>query len=370
MAGLGVLSGIPDADGVVADLGGGSLELVDVGDGEVRHSASLPFGVLRVGETGGKREAALIRRFTEAVEAAGFGKRGRKRPLYMVGGSWRALARVDMLLTGHPLPVMHQYHMSADRPAELQPLLKTVKLDRKTAPSLSISRLPTLPVANLLLRTLVEAVRPSELVVSSFGIREGLLYHDLDPATRARDPLIEAARDAGRGLGRFEEHGALLERWIAPIFDDDPWAERLRVAACMLADVAWQAHPDFRAERGVDMALHGNWVGIDAPGRVMLAQALFANFGGSGSFDEYDVAALCHPDELKQATRWGLAMRLGQRLSGGVATSLERSQLSLTDGALRLMLQSGEQELYGEAVDRRLKTLAGSLGRKAEVFVC
>jgi len=370
MAGLGVLSGIPGADGIVADLGGGSLELAEVRDGEVIDSASIPFGVLRVGALTGKGENSLARKLAQAVEKAGFGKRGRKRPLYMVGGSWRALARIDMLLTDHPLPVMHQHRMAPDRPGQLQAALKSLKIDRKTIPSFSLSRLPTLPVATLMLRTLIEVVKPSELIVSSFGIREGLLYSELDPETRARDPLIEAARDAGRGLSRFEEHGALLDRWIAPIFDDEPWARRLRLAACMLADVAWQAHPDFRAERGVDMALHGNWVGIDAPGRVMVAQALFANFGGSGKFGDHAVACLCTPDELQQASRWGLAMRLGQRLSGGVATSLERSKLSLAPGLLRLTLQDGQRELYGEAVDRRLKTLANALERKTEVSIC
>src|SRR5690606_28984485 len=136
------------------------------------------------------------------------------------------------------------------------------------------------------------------------------------------------------------------------------WAARLRLAACLLADVAWQAHPDFRAERGVDMALHGNWVGIDAPGRVMVAQALFSNFGGGRNFLNNRVARLCTPDELRQASLWGLAMRLGQRLGGGVASSLERSRLSLHNGVLRLTLGRGEDALYGEAVERRLRALA------------
>jgi len=133
--------------------------------------------------------------------------------------------------------------------------------------------------------------------------------------------------------------------------------------------VAWQAHPDFRAERGVDMALHGNWVGIDGPGRVMIAQALFSNFGGAGRFGDYDVAELCSEEELLHASHWGLAMRLGQRLSGGVASSLERSALLRQDGKLRLTLKTKDESLYGEAVDRRLRTLAGALGCKAEVVI-
>ena len=365
MAGQGVLSGIPDADGIVGDLGGGSLELVDIADGKVVDSMSLPFGVLRIGALA-KSEGGLARKLDKALDGRAVKKRARKRPFYLVGGSWRSLARLDMLLAEHPLPITHQYCMPPSRAAELQKILAAMKPDLKSLPALPDARLPTLPNAALLLKAVVDELKPSELVVSSFGIREGLLFDDLDPKKRRRDPLIEAAREAGRGLGRFAEHGALLDRWIAPIFDDDGEYARLRLAACLLGDIAWAAHPDFRAERGVDMALHGNWVGVDAPGRVMMAAALSANFGGGRSFAEHPAARLCSRDQLDQAGRWGLAMRLGQRLSGGVAASLERSRLAIDGEALRLTLREEDAPLYGETVERRHETLAKSLGLKAE----
>lgn len=367
MAGQGVLSAIPDADGIIGDLGGGSLELVDVAGGKVIHSASLPFGVLRLGALLEKGEQALEKKVARALETAGFAARGKKRPFYLVGGSWRALARLDMLLSDYPLPITHHYRMEPGRPVELQKAIASLdKNDVKSVPSLSVSRMPTLPHANLLLNMLVGELKPGELIVSSFGIREGLLYDALDARTRVQDPLMEAAREAGRGLGRFAEHGDLLDRWIAPVFDDDKAAARLRLMACLLADVAWQAHPEFRAERGVDMALHGNWVGIDGPGRVMVAQALFSNFGGGGSFGDMDVARLCTKEELRRASLWGLAMRLGQRFSGGVAASLEASRLVVTDNMLRLEIDRSNQALFGEAVERRLKHLGNALGCATE----
>jgi exopolyphosphatase / guanosine-5'-triphosphate,3'-diphosphate pyrophosphatase len=367
MAGQGVLSAIPDADGIVGDLGGGSLELVDIAEGEVVETASLPFGVLRIAALAEKGGNSLSKKVAKAVDVVDFRQRGKKRPFYMVGGSWRALARLDMLISDYPLPITHHYRMKPERPAQLQKAIASLDLaDLKSLPSLSVSRMPSLPHANLLLKVLVEELKPSELIVSSFGIREGLLYDDLDTRTRALDPLIEAAREAGRGLGRFAEHGALLDRWIAPIFrEDDEVLARLRLVACLLADVAWQANPDFRAERGVDMALHGNWVGIDGPGRVMIAQALFSNFGARG-FDDFEVASLCTSEQLRRASHWGLAMRLGQRLSGGVAASLERSRLALKDGLVRLELRKGDEALYGETVERRLRTLATALGKQPE----
>ena len=321
LAAEGVLSGIPDAEGVMGDLGGGSLELAHVGGGRVSQGISLPLGVLRVGPPERDTAKRVQKELRRALLETGLAERGRGRPFYMVGGSWRALARLDIISTAYPLPITHQYVMSPSRPAELVKLIKGLdKADPNSIRMLTASRIPTLPAAKLILSAIADTLQPSRLIVSSFGIREGYLYHALGEAERAQDPLIEAAREAGRGLSRFGEHGDLLDRWIAPVFDDSPPQARLRHAACLLADVAWQAHPDFRAERGLEMALHGNWVGVDPPGRVMIAQALFSNFGGGRDLPEPAIATLCSRAELDRASHMGsrhAPRPAAQRRAGG-----------------------------------------------------
>ncbi|HEY0271037.1 MAG TPA: Ppx/GppA family phosphatase, partial [Sphingomonas sp.] len=133
----------------------------------------------------------------------------------------------------------------------------------------------------------------------------------------------------------------------------------------LLADVGWRAHPEFRGERGLETALHGNWVGIDARGRAMMAQALYTSFGADG--EPEIVTRLCSPEDRALALRWGLAMRLGQRLSGGVAEPLRSGAIRIMDGAVALRLAPGDGALYGEAVERRHKNLATSFGLKATV---
>jgi exopolyphosphatase/guanosine-5'-triphosphate,3'-diphosphate pyrophosphatase len=370
LAGLGVISGIPEADGIVGDLGGGSLELVEIAGGAPRRAASLPLGVLRLAALRRRGEGGFARKVAKAIAAAGFAAAAKGRPFYMVGGSWRAVGQLDMALADHPLPIAHQHAMPPERARELHDKLRRIgKDDLRAIPSISVGRMPSLPAATELLAAAVAALEPSALVVSSFGIREGLLYDSLDRRTRSEDPLIAAAREAGAGLGRFAQHGDLLDQWIAPAFDDTPRQARLRLAACLLSDIAWAAHPDFRAERGIDMALHGHWVAIDAPGRVMLAQALFCAFGGGRDLPYPAIAALCTPEELERAARWGYAMRLGQRLSGGVAAGLERSRLERKDGALTLRLKRADAALFGETVERRLKTLAAVLGVTPSVAI-
>jgi exopolyphosphatase/guanosine-5'-triphosphate,3'-diphosphate pyrophosphatase len=236
-------------------------------------------------------------------------------------------------------------------------------LDPRLSSAAAPQRLASSPVAAMLLELLVDELEPSHLVVSTYGIREGLLYSKLSARARRIDPLIEEARDAGGGEHRFGQHGDLLDAWIAPLFDDEPKMRRLRLASCLLADVAWQANPGFRADRGIEMALHGNWVAVNPAGRVIIAQALSASFGRDRLADAR-LVQLCKDEQLTRAHCWGEAMRLGQRLSGGVGSVLKRTSLSLTNGALALTVRRGEEALVGDQVQRRLMRLAELLGRE------
>jgi len=359
---FGLLSGMPDADGIMGDLGGGSLELVRVRAGRTERAVSLPLGVLRVAEIRRKDKGALGRRFEALLKEHGFADVEKGLPFYMIGGSWRALARLDMSLTRYPLPIIHHYEMAPVRAAALQRWIdRPDKASAKAVPTVSGARGPTLPDAAHLLSTVVARLKSSHLTVSAFGLREGLLFQALPEALRAEDPLLTAARAEGDAQGRFIGHGDHIHRWIAPLFTNDAhkWA-RIRHAACLLADVGWRANPEFRAERGLEVALHGNWVGITSEERAVLAQALHANFGGGITLAP-GLTALASEDLLKRATQWGLAIRLCQRLSGGAEAPLDGSRLSIADGTIILRLEPDFACLAGETVSRRLKQLGQAM---------
>jgi exopolyphosphatase/guanosine-5'-triphosphate,3'-diphosphate pyrophosphatase len=369
-AGYGVLSGIPEADGIVGDLGGGSLELVRVVAGTVTDRVSFPLGVLRLGAIRAKGKGALDKTVAALLAQTGWAKRGEGLPFYLVGGSWRAMARLDMHLTGYPLPVIHEYRMAAQTVTRLQRTIGQLgKSKIRAVPNLSSGRAATMEDAAALLSVLIKHLGSSETVASAFGLREGLLFGQLSAEERREDPLIAAARDEAQRFGRFPEHGDLLDEWIAPLFaGEDAELARLRHAACLLADVGWRANPEFRAERGLEIALHGNWVGIDARGRALLAQALFTSLGG-GLESPPPIGQLADGDDIEQAKLWGLAMRLGQRLSGGIAGPLRRSSVGTDDERLVLHFEADHAALYGEAVERRHRALAGALGLTAAVEV-
>jgi exopolyphosphatase/guanosine-5'-triphosphate,3'-diphosphate pyrophosphatase len=329
----------------------------------VRRGISLPLGVLRLSASqGGERAARDAVR--SGVKQLGGARQTRGRSFYMVGGSWRALARIDMAESDYPLPITHEYRMAAKRARELRKIV--AEPDPKWSKAAASARLASAPVAAMLLDVLADELEPSDLVVSTFGIREGLLFSTLKPAVRKCDPLIEAARESGGGEHRFGQHGDVLDGWIAPLFDDTPNMRRLRLASCLLADVAWQSNPGFRADRGIEMALHGNWVAIDAGGRVIMAQALSSSFGRE-KLPDGKLAQLCTHEEVRRAHHWGLAMRLGQRLSGGVASVLEHTSLSAKGGMVRLNVRRSELALAGEPVKRRLARLGEALGCETEI---
>jgi len=368
-AGYGVLSAIPDADGIVADLGGGSLELARVRDGDVYETVSLPLGVLRLPAIRERGKDALPKYMAKALKQSGWDVGESGLPLYLVGGSWRALAHLDMQLSHFPLPIIHNYRMNIDRAAYLVRVTAQMsKSSLKKVPAIPSSRAATLRHASALLAALVRQLSSSELVVSAHGLREGILFSQLGRDARSLDPLLVAAEAEGEAQGRFKGHGALIDRWIEPLFSSDPesWA-RIRRAACLLGDVGWRANPDFRAERGLEIALHGNWVGINAFERAMLAQALYSNFGGGAAIAP-GLHAIAEETALARAVQWGLAIRLAQRLSGGVAPPLENARLALDDtGAIELMLPHSHACLRGETVNRRLKHLGQAMGAEWNV---
>jgi exopolyphosphatase/guanosine-5'-triphosphate,3'-diphosphate pyrophosphatase len=359
LSALGVISAIPQARGVVADLGGGSLELTPVENGRPGRGVSLPIGVLRLGDRESAREVAAT---LKAGVPAALRNAAQDGTLYLVGGSFRAFAQLDLQLSGHPLPIVHQHCLTPARVRELRQLVRSTSPEAlRQKVGVQSSRLQTLPAAAAVLDAACRVLGPKRIVVSAFGLREGILFDHLGPERQGEDPLLASALEVGERLGRFGDHGALLDRWIAPLFPDDTQeAARLRLAACLLADVAWNAHPDFRAEWAVDMGVHGNWVGIDAEGRAILGRALCSAFGGDGSYDDA-VGALVEQRVLDHADRWGRAIRLAQRLSGGTASLLRRTAISVEGEQLVLRLDESDRALFSDAVRKRFKQLAAVL---------
>jgi exopolyphosphatase/guanosine-5'-triphosphate,3'-diphosphate pyrophosphatase len=366
LSALGVVSGIARADGLMGDLGGGSLELVGLDRGALGAHVTLPLGPLRVGEAAiADRDAArvLIDRHLESVPwiADLHG-----RSFYAVGGAWRSLARIHMEQVGHPLHVIQQYRIDREQAENLLRVMS--RLGRRTLSAisgLSRRRLDTLPFAALLLERLLRQGRPEAVVFSAFGLREGYVFSQLPAALRREDPLLAAARDHGDRDGRFGPMGEALEEWTRPLFATESADQRrLRAAVCLLSDIAWRDHPDYRAEQSFSRILRLPIGGLEHGERVFAAAAVAARYAGTlEPVAREPVLRLIDEPRLGQALVLGLALRLAFSLSGATRRLLKETGIKIAGDRLTLMLPKDGSVMYGEAVDRRLEALGRAIGR-------
>jgi exopolyphosphatase/guanosine-5'-triphosphate,3'-diphosphate pyrophosphatase len=364
----GVLSGIPDADGAMGDMGGGSVELVRIREGEVEARTTMPFGPFRL----------MAMSSSRAVQSATVESRLATLPwlpdvagttVYAVGGIWRAFAKVHMEQVGHPLHIIHHYEIEAQEAVEFAQLLSRQSRASLEGSGISRRRIEALPYAAMFMELLLKRARPRNLVFSAYGLREGILHDLLPPATRALDPLLSACDDLAARIGRSGDCRLLVDwlgRFGAPLTDDG----RLSVATCLLSDIGWLEHPDYRSDQAYLRALRVPFGGIDHIGRAFIALALHLRYGGRA---DDPVTAPSHrlleAAMLGRAVALGLALRLAYTLCGGALELLDEAGLTRRKDRIVLRLGRDVQALRVDAVERRLDALAKSLGMGADIVV-
>jgi exopolyphosphatase / guanosine-5'-triphosphate,3'-diphosphate pyrophosphatase len=357
-AGLGVLSDNPNANGYVGDLGGGSLELIRVSNGALGKRISLPLGTLRHSTIVGKTTKQIAQMLSESL--GGF-EIEKGLPFYMIGGAWRCFSRLHMHQSGYPLTILSNYQMPSEAPTQLTDIVYDPAALAETR-IVSSARAVALPGATALLAALVRLFEPEKLITSIYGLREGLLFDQLSESERREDPLISATRFEGERLARFPFHGDMLADWIAPVFADQRATDtRLCRAACLLADSVWNVNPEHRADHALDHALDGNWPGVIASDRAIIAAALWTLHAGKRPLP-VKLTLLATPGQLAQAVIWGLAIRLAQRIDGGTGGALADSHIDGDGDVLTLNLTKQSARLRSNTLMRRLQALGDALG--------
>lgn len=364
-AALGVLCSVPEADGMVADLGGGSLELVVVEQHRFGDFSSMPLGVLRLADQSDGDRARAMAIVSEHLAKLPWTAQGQGRSLYAVGGAWRTVARICIEQMNYPLHVLDNFTLpAADALGLLDLISRQSRKSLEKIPGVSKRRVPTLPLAAAILETLVQEIRPAQLVFSVYGMREGQFFQNLPSQVRDEDPLISACADLALAAGRFTQHARELMDWMSPLFPNEPaQLQRLRLAACLLGDIFWSEHPDYRAEQGLLKVLRLPFMGLSHTDRAALALAVYYRYT---SADYHPTAAqamaLLDEDRVKRVRVIGNALRLGHTISGGAPGLLERTRLVATPGRLVLEVPAGDPLYSGDASARRFEKLAAVLG--------
>jgi exopolyphosphatase / guanosine-5'-triphosphate,3'-diphosphate pyrophosphatase len=373
LSAAGVLAGIPDADGLVGDLGGGSVELVRVrpqtpsaaGDvGQIGRGVTLPLGPLRLAELGESLKA-VSEAAERALGAATVLRAAPGKNLYLVGGAARAIARLHMEHTHYPLRIVHQYTIGrreAEAFFEIIGRLSRKSLERIT--TIGRKRLEVVPLAALILRKLIAVAQPQNVVFSAFGLREGYAYGLINDWEGVPDPLMAACAAIARSQSRFRLNGDRLRDWTAPLFPNlAERARRLHRAACWLSDLAWSEHPEYRAEQAFNRSLRMPFAAISHAGRVFIASVLHTRYGGAPDDPVTEPTRhLLDEGSAEEVRTLGLALRLAYTLCGGTIDLLSDVWLFREGDSLVLNIPPTGSLFEGETVQRRFDTLARSIG--------
>lgn len=371
LAAYGVLSGASGADGLVGDLGGGSLELIEVKGHQTGEGITLPLGSLSLADASARSLKAAEKIVRDRLKEVPLLKSLAGRRFYAVGGTWRAIARLHMWQTGYPLHVMHGYSIPAKEAMEFSSLLHRV--DPETLSRIEViaeARRPLLAYGSLVLEQIVRIGKPKEIVISALGVREGLLFERLSEEERVSDPLLAAAREMNVLRSRSPEHGEELLAWTDAFMDstgidETPEEMRLRHAACLLADIGWRAHPDYRGEQSVNIISNAAFTGVDHPGRAFLAISIF--YRHTGLNDEElspRIRELASTRLIDRARILGAVLRVAYLASASMPGVLPRAPLKVEKGVLKLKLPDELAALAGGRLNNRVRQLGRVIGRQ------
>jgi exopolyphosphatase / guanosine-5'-triphosphate,3'-diphosphate pyrophosphatase len=375
LSAYGVIAGITKPDGIAGDLGGGSLELIDVKGAHTGKGLSLPLGGLTLMDASGRSPRAAVKIVREAIAGSGIAKRLTGRTFYAVGGTFRALAKLHMSQRNYPLTVTHGYVIPARDAADFAGLVERANTETLLSiDAVSTARRPLLAYGAVVLDEIIRKAKPLEIMFSVTGVREGLLFEMLDQAQRRQDPLLVAAAQFNRLFSRAPGHAEELGEWtdifIKSLHADETQEERrLRHAACLLSDVNWRAHPDHRHEESVNIVENAAFLGVDHPGRSFLALAASYRYLGPDADVSPKFRALVSAQLLERARILAAATRAAFVISGAMSGVLPLTPVACVKNKLILTMPESFADLVSERLQNRLNHLGRLIGREAVITI-
>lgn len=376
LSALGVASGVYKADGIVGDLGGGSLELIDVRGHRLSRGVTLPLGGLALQDAsqGSLKKAAKL--VSDLLTDLPTLKAGSGRTFYAVGGTWRALARIHIIQSGYPLRVMHGYTIPADDALSFARRLRRLAASNTLADieTVADARRPLLTYAALVLEYIIRIAKPKNIVFSTYGVREGLMFEMLPEKEKQKDGLIATAQTLNALRSRSPRHADDLIVWTDKLFRvaglrETADEKRLRHVACWLSDAGWRAHPDHRGEQTLNLITNGNFGAVTHEGRAFLALAVYYRYAGLNAENEAPeaVRALASPAMVERARLIGAMFRVAFMISAAQRGVLPHTHFRNQGRKLILVFDKRASELAADRVTNRFKQLARLMGRTGTI---
>ena len=382
LAATGVLAMYPEADGISGDLGGSSLELSVITSGFFTGGTTFALGPLALkssslddakkndfgledfdgsnSSTSTKMRKLISTALKDAVEL-----RTSADTFYAVGGAWRAFARLHMELSDYPLRLLQYYEMSAQSVLELAAKVAQPDRDMKSMlQNISPKRADNLPLAAQVLAEVVKRGNFRRVVVSSYGVREGIVYSNMSSRARSEDPLLSGMQRLMRYDPVGHQFGIRLADWVRNAAKHT-LSPRLVEATCTVADIGWRFHPERRPSMAFDTIVTAPVTGVNHIERACMALAIACRY--KRGYKHTVSERLLDGDLRTRARALGALMRLGAVISGRTAGLLDLARLEIEGNLLVLHISANATDLISEIVSKRLARAASYLGLEPEI---
>ena len=370
-AAYGIQCGFLEPVGVVADMGGGSVELTKIDKDPTGQGVTLPLGGLRLQDESGDNVIEARKLIRQALKGNEVLKSARGGTFYAVGGTWRALGRLHMARCKYPLTVMHSYAIGSKEARKLCSRL-TGKNGAavRGIEAVSSNRRSLMPFGAVLLSEIMAMMKPERIVFSGLGVREGYLYSLLPSKVQKLDPLLTAAEEFAVLRARSPQHAKELVSWTDQAFrtfnvDETNDEKRYRIAACQLADITWRSHPDYRGDQSLNLISNADFVGVDHPGRAYLALASYYRHEGLVDDEAGPALITVASQRLRERARLlGALFRIAFQFSAAMPGVLPDIGFEADEsGPVNLTVAPRQADFEGERLNRRMKGLSSVLKR-------
>jgi exopolyphosphatase/guanosine-5'-triphosphate,3'-diphosphate pyrophosphatase len=361
-AAQGILLGFPNAEGVICDLGGNSVEFANIRKNVVTECNSVLLGPLTIKNLGEKCKNLDDHMKNQLATITNFNG-VKNKSFFLIGGSWRAIAKIHMQRIKYPLKIIQGYKVESKKLKKtLEFIQESSFLTKSDEMNISLGRLELLPQAARLLKIIIDEFEIKVLTFSSFGVREGLIYEHLSVAEKKRDPLIEAAKFFEKKETRFPKMSKHTFNWISPLYENlPPKTKRVILAATKLHDIAWIAHPDYKTEMCLEIVTRSNISGISHKERVFLAMILlFRHKAKPEKIFNSKLFKIVPKKKRKIALVIGKGLRLASTFFGEKSL-LNKIEFRLRANEVDLCFQSKMDSINGEIVEKRIQELNKAL---------
>jgi exopolyphosphatase/guanosine-5'-triphosphate,3'-diphosphate pyrophosphatase len=370
LAAQGVLYSFPKADGIAIDLGGGSIELAYINNNEIGKLYSCNVGLLILQEKMRTEGEEGVKRYIKE-NLASINIEKYNDTLYLTGGGFRYLAKLHMKFVNYPLAIINNYQISVKNFLEILDILRTKTKEQLEKLVEDYSRSETLKESILLTQSLIEVLRPKNIIFCAYGVREGIALSSSTLQYQNEDALVASCKDILNNDYSASNQTEVLFQWVKQIFRCKiEKFNRLIKACCILSNIARYDHTEYKAELAFQKIIDSIISGITHKERVFIASTLFHRYKikDKNNIMKHTLKILT-PRMKMTAKTLGITLKLAHTFSVGIDSLLKDMKIYIKKNSLVLEISSNSQDLISDTVMKIAKLLAKNLNRKIKIII-